>query len=744
MDDNQKYIAPQTETKDRETYSTVPDKIGDREREQINKCRQITAGQQDEPETGTSADLNGSLVGLALSGGGIRSSTFSLGVMQALAKAGLLKYVDYLSTVSGGGYIGSSYTWLTSPNGDPVQLSTSDNGFPYGTELHDDPDDALKDPNTDSEKMLRYLRDHGNYLSPGADDDDNWLRKRFKITILSGVGVLIRGAFLNLLVCLPLLASLWIIVDDVIEWPWVSYFICKVAGNNSVIAQYLLIGIAILFLVISIFYSWATFLPGRGGKHRYVVRRLFEKSVRTLIILMVIVGFVLWLPTIVEWGSNLIAESATHYKINGLSVSLNSAAYLISNGSWGLIVVGAVLAYFAFKKSSLPSFVTNLLINLAILFVLFGLLALSLELAQWVMDGKTPRSGILPEDIGRETRRDLFHALILISVVTGWFVNVNYISLHRYYRDRLMEAFMPNVASALKNNTGAARKSNKGRLSSLLNENGPYHIVNTNLIQVDSTDERIKSRGGSNFILSPLFCGSNITGWRATKDFMGDRLTMATSIAISGAAANPNAGVGGTGLTIQKLVGLLMSILGIRLGNWVPNPMYSDYQLAKPNHFRPGMYEILHLLGQRGYHSKRAFLEISDGGHFENTGIYELVRRKVKLIIVCDGGAEPNFSFGDFQNVKNRVRQDFGAEIGISSDELGRLVPRREHGFPKGTKVADTGFLTGTITYNDGSVGTLVYLKTTMVEGLGISTLNYNGVHPDFPDETTAEWSGRK
>src|SRR5262245_51647149 len=54
------------------------------------------------------------LFGPALSGGGIRSATFSLGVMQRLAKAGILKHVDYLSTVSGGGYIGTALSWWLS------------------------------------------------------------------------------------------------------------------------------------------------------------------------------------------------------------------------------------------------------------------------------------------------------------------------------------------------------------------------------------------------------------------------------------------------------------------------------------------------------------------------------------------------------------------------------------------------------------------------------------------------------
>ncbi|HAN48811.1 MAG TPA: hypothetical protein DCQ20_08060, partial [Nitrospira sp.] len=48
--------------------------------------------------------------GLCFSGGGIRSATFGLGVLQSLARLQLLNKFDYLSTVSGGGYIGSGLT----------------------------------------------------------------------------------------------------------------------------------------------------------------------------------------------------------------------------------------------------------------------------------------------------------------------------------------------------------------------------------------------------------------------------------------------------------------------------------------------------------------------------------------------------------------------------------------------------------------------------------------------------------
>ena len=68
------------------------------------------------------------ITGLALSGGGVRSATFNLGILQAMERHEVLKNVDYLSTVSGGGYIGSSYTWFASQkNGE----------FPFGTRLND-------------------------------------------------------------------------------------------------------------------------------------------------------------------------------------------------------------------------------------------------------------------------------------------------------------------------------------------------------------------------------------------------------------------------------------------------------------------------------------------------------------------------------------------------------------------------------------------------------------------------------
>src|SRR5690606_29221647 len=96
--------------------------------------------------------------------------------------------------------------------------------------------------------------------------------------------------------------------------------------------------------------------------------------------------------------------------------------------------------------------------------------------------------------------------------------------------------------------------------------------VNTNVVLVDSESDTWRNRGGDSFLLSPLYCGSDATGWVPTGCFADKELTAATVMATSGAAANPNTGPGGQGITRNRLVSFLMFFLQVRLGVWVSNP----------------------------------------------------------------------------------------------------------------------------------------------------------------------------
>ena len=83
----------------------------------------------------------------------------------------------------------------------------------------------------------------------------------------------------------------------------------------------------------------------------------------------------------------------------------------------------------------------------------------------------------------------------------------------------------------------------------------PYHIINTTVNMVGSEKTKQRERGGDSFILSPLFCGSEATGYAATKEYVGGEVNLATALSISGAAVNPN-----TYVTRSKPITFLMSL----------------------------------------------------------------------------------------------------------------------------------------------------------------------------------------
>lgn len=631
------------------------------------------------------------MVGLALSGGGIRSATFSLGVMQALSHTGLLDKVDYLSTVSGGGYIGSALTWLTSQNSKTAEasggaeFSTAGNKFPFGT---DDPAPGSEQTDTTEQKhVLRYLRQHGYYLSPGAG-----------ITLFSLIGVIIRGMLLNLAVWLPLFAAFF-------------YLILKV--DPALFDKLKILGFAIVvLLVISIgFYSLSTWLRRilPSDRRWYILRRWAEKAAAFFIpaaILLLVIGF---LPDVDELITGKFEQSRAAGGVSmaiGIVVSIKS--FLSSVG----------------KNKAVP---LGIKLPLASALFLYGALLVAYQIAIDVFPNY-----MIPA--------------VSIALILGFFVNLNYISIHRYYRDRLMESFMPDLDTALNNKTTAAVSADSARMSDFAHTDdvprAPYHIVNTNLVLVNSKDQTYSSRGGDNFIISPYYCGSNATGWYPTDQYMAGKMTLATAVAISGAAANPNAGVGGEGITRNKFLSLGMSLLNLKLGFWAANPHQKYHTDIPANHFMPGAYSLGNALGILGFREDRKFVQLSDGGHFENTGVYELIRRRMKLIIVCDGGSDPDTSFSDFQTTIRRIEDDFGARLKVDDDlSPDKVVPvaYKKSTYPKDRKFAAQGYMKGTVTYADGTKGTIIYLKTTLIRDVSFKVKGYAASNPDFPDQSTAD-----
>ncbi len=370
-------------------------------------------------------------------------------------------------------------------------------------------------------------------------------------------------------------------------------------------------------------------------------------------------------------------------------------------------------------------------------FLLYGVLLVAYAFAWWAAEGPTV-PGASPSVI--------LGAALVVAIITGLFVDLNLITIHRFYRDRLMEAFLPDLAKALGNQTNAARQADSARLSQMCSHErpvGPYHIINTNLVLTESSERSYRLRGGDSFMLSPLYCGSNATGWRSTAGYMGDELTLPTAMAISGAAANPWTASAGVGVTRNPLVGMLMALMNLRLGFWAPNPndrhrrwRLSSKRSFRPNHLSPGLKEVLGL----NLRENSAVCLLSDGGHFENLGLYELIRRRVRLILLCDGTADPDYAFADLQTAMARVWADFGARIEFDRDVmLRRFMPSIEAGYPKDVRLSECAYAVAQIIYADGDTGHLIYLTTVLCKGARLKLMGYKGANLDFPDQSTAD-----
>ena len=652
-------------------------------------------------EKDSSSNEKKGFYGLALSGGGIRSAAFGLGVMQGLVAGDALKKIDYLSTVSGGGYIGSALTWFLHMG--KGEAGTDKKNFPLGVRVGDR-------TNGDKKKnaALNFIRQHCNYLLPGKGLDT-----------ISLFAVVIRSMFISLFVYLTMMTLVMAVLRQLNVFKslnskvflGVTFFKLEAINYPICAAIVLIILLTLSYPLFSVL-TWLIGIIGRTARYRWFIIN----------------------QRLIGWGWKVVF---------GLLL-IGSLRYVdeLYDGLWdsfaasGSIIIGAIIGFLKFRREqaqnkSNDGFLNNLLIVVGVSLLVYGLIFMSYTLG-----------GLF----------DNFWSIIGLALAAAFFgicVNLNYVGLHRMFRDRLMETFLPNASDVKKNQWGRATEADKTLLQAKcsredehgLNMQRPYHLINTNMVLVDSPTSKYRGRGGDSFILSPLYCGSYATGWRRTKKYMKRLtrgITLPTAMAISAAAVNPNAGVGGQGVTRNKLVSTLMSLLNIRTGYWALHPEKTPFLPIPPNFFIPGLNGVLGC----GLSEESRSIELTDGGHFENLALYELIRRKLSVIIVSDAGADPDFHFGDLANAVERVRVDFNTKIRFRDPEknLEGVLPGSEDGLlAVKYNLARRGFAIADILYHDGTKGHLIYLKSTLTKGLPTDIYGYRNANPKFPDQSTAD-----
>src|SRR5574337_385665 len=238
------------------------------------------------------------------------------------------------------------------------------------------------------------------------------------------------------------------------------------------------------------------------------------------------------------------------------------------------------------------------------------------------------------------------------------------------------------------------------------------------------------------FVFTPRYCGyelparadggSGKTGcYQPTEARLHEKapILLGETMAISGAAASPN-----MGYHSSPPLAFLMTIFNVRLGWWCGNPRY-DGAWRKS---QPGLgllYLLKELLGLTD--NKSRFVYLSDGGHFENLGVYELVRRRCGTIVVGDAGCDPDGTFDDLGNAVRKIRVDLGISIDID---------------PSSIKNNTQACVVGTIRYADkdgpgAPDGKLLYIKPTLFGKLPADVANYKTAPGSsrFPHESTAD-----
>lgn len=347
----------------------------------------------------------------------------------------------------------------------------------------------------------------------------------------------------------------------------------------------------------------------------------------------------------------------------------------------------------------------------------------------------------------------VFGVMLALCWLLAWRVNLNEFSMTYFYRNRLVRAYLGASHTGRNPNpfTGFDPHDDLP-LKEMRHDNsfsGPFPIVNTTLNVVSGKDLAWQERKGESFVMTPLRCGFDVWleqmdlkkgspadrpksiemyGYRPTENFLyeedGPRVGAAASI--SGAAASPNMGYH----SVPSLA-FLMTFFNVRLGHWAGNPRNKN-TWTKPGPIVGLLRLLAELFGQTDDEARYVYL--SDGGHFENLGVYELVKRRCEFIIACDAGADGNYALGDLGGAIRKCREDMGIEITLSTPNL---KPDKD------TNLTKWHCAVGEIRYDQVDAGAergiFVYLKASLTGDETTDILNYHREHPDFPHQSTKD-----
>ena len=794
------------------------------------------------PENAHDRAADAELLGLAFSGGGIRSATFNLGILQGLAKYGLLPRFDYLSTVSSGGYIGSWLSaWIRRSGLAEVEKSLAGRAA------------SVDQPEV---PQISHLRQFSNYLTPkkGFFSADTWtmvsiylrnlllnlvilvtglgavlLIPRFvavatgaaqgdpsdpaaRYLIAAGLSLIVAIAFtarnvvsfksdqtvqrrfrsqgmVQVAIVVPLFIASWCLAAGLQRlsgtpldygW-WIAFGVGLLAGLDIIIrlslgsslsrafgsaaalaaaASLIALELFLLRPWLRVGFAWSpvtglNLLETLESQTLWGVPLLASAGLLGVIFYVGLMGRA-FDTGVREWWARLVAwvllYAAGWVVLFGVAFTgpealdrLGGWAKTGLTSGWILSTLGGLVAGESSKSGGKKSQVVMSMMATVAPFVFVAGLLLALSA---LLEALVPGVWFL----SAARLAIVFSALLALALLLSWRVDINEFSMHNFYRNRLLRCY---AGASNKDRhehpfTGFDASEHLIRVSDLRVKMpddpndaqrraslkygakpyvGPYHIVNAALNLVGSKNLAWQQRKASSFVFAPLYSGYEIPApgqsWRPTEQF-DNGLSLGTAMAISGAAASPN-----MGYHSSSALTFLMMVFNVRLGWWLGNPRRDDsWPRSGP---RIGIFcMIRELMGMTDEDYKYVYL--SDGGHFENLGIYELVRRRCQFIVSCDAGAYPGLEFGDLGNAIEKCRTDFGVDIEIDVTSIRR---------PANASYSSAHCAVGKIRYDkiapNMPPGTLLYIKASLTGDEPTDVLRYHAQNAAFPHQGTGD-----
>jgi hypothetical protein len=666
---------------------------------------------------------------ICCSGGGIRSAAYSLGGLQRLSKApeggesssaaeggqsSWYHEADFVTAVSGGSYIASSFAMLDNDR---------NGGLP---------------PYAPGSPEERRLRAHTRYL---VED-----RRVAAIGIVS----ILYGLLLNLV---PLLAILYV-VGKLLGWTLHHTGVLTPSSGDeywelghtgavtAMAAGIVLLGVA-LFTVERVRDVYRV-------PHETLNRFLDAWTLRVLALAALVAALFLGVPLLLR------AASTTRIDPGAISFQQQATGFVAT----ALTIVGLVkgsLGRFSAKlattteppKGGVAGLVTK------------GLRAL----APWA--GSAVALGLLLVALLTWTSSAAFEGFtwsaaaylaIALLIMVAWqlVTDVNRNSIHSFYRARLASAF------AVKRDptTGEAVPRPYHEPVPLAGLNSRPGLVICAAVNTDEPGRVPSGRGCAPWTFSRSFtgitsgamfagepglvpaeddaasAGDGLPGMLTTAEYTrraGKRLiTVPGAVAVSGAAVSPV-----MGRQTRAPIRILLGLANVRLGLWLPNPLRPTpahpgegiWGLMKWQLRQPGPLSLVREMAGRTSLAKQ-WVYVTDGGHYENLGLVEALRRGATEIVVLDASGDAPDTWAAFGLAIQTARADLGVEIDLDPR---KMRPR------DGAKGAPTLVVQGTCTYPNGVRADLWLCKLALPEQASWDVLAWANGHPKFPHDSTAQ-----